>query len=764
MVNPDDLVHIYGSSEVQKLLKKTAMFSRVDLTQLDTPTKLMVFYSNVANLLYAHALMVYFISVSRDRGSRGGPHGITESEILTVPSIQSSRILQLTYFTKVGYVIGQLGLVSCFDLHHTILRRGLTSPTLVKGMSLKARLSPVKPDPWSVHAPPTPDPRLLYVIHDGRLSSPTPTALTVSDFSTSLKSAEQAYINSTVLIYGGKKQLELPQWLYENRDHLGELIWEEGSVPSDSTPYGRLSDVSFLNYIQSHLDKDKSDWLKPYADVTDPGKSKRITFIPVPDSLKLGYNFGSKPGATSTKPSPGGSPKMKRRGLSRDISRKELSLLPTFQEEPSYNTSRSFTPETLSFIKQRTPLISAVVHLVCPVPTTGATGKTGKAIGFEEESVRAKDFDDKSEAVPREEQEPPIKRSFIQGFRSRPPKPGGSPTHRRSTSVDEQQRAKVDPWKRQLNEVLSHFESFSPMKRYLTARLTCFEGVLTWDMPRPHKPSEETGARSPNELLDGREFPLSLRRLAAFSTTSEEVSAACSFAMRKLVEEGRVREAVKFLSSEPASGNVRQIRFLKDVAICCLFINSYTEILSLGQNGEEAKPKMEGRNPVALLSQLSDMETAARLTLASLHNWPVDVCVNLLSFCLHHVPPSSPLSSIVSDKLKRMRVYSQIMATCKSPLRGYESERAWKSWSDLAKDTESKPDYVMDVLLTTKEFDLVRHWVEVHGLEARFSQQIEVEYLFELLEGHNSDPITAHSLSLSLSPSLPPSLPPCFSL
>ena len=742
MVTPDDLVHVYNSPKVQTILQETAKLASVDLSLLDSPTKKMVFFANVANLLYAHALMVYFVSLSNDRGSERGPHGISESDILMVPSIQSSSLLQSTYFTKVGYRIGQLGLVSCFDLHHTVLRRGLARE---RGTEVKTRLEPVPPDPWCVYAPPTADPRLLYVIHDGRLTSPVPIPLTVEEFESTIKAAEQSCINSAITINMTKRALHLPQWLYKNREHLGKLIWEEGSIPADSTHSG---EVWFLSYIQMRIEKDKADWLKPYADVTDPAKSKKVTFNPEPDSLKLGYNFGSKAASPPNKSSPRGSPKMRRKGLSRELSRKELSLLPAFQEAPTCGTRHSFTPETIAFIKQRSPLISALVHLVSPAPPTSVSGKAKKS-GTDDEAGT-------------DDVEQSIKKSFMHSLRSSK-KQSSSPTHKRSTSVDEQQaqqRLKQDPWKRQYDEVLSHFDSFPPMGRYLTARLTCFEAVIAWDLPsRPRegtKPSSsaavESGrGKSPTEVVDGREFPVTLRRLAALSTTSDEVGEACSFVMKKLVEEDKMNEAIRFLSSEPAIGNVPRVRFLKDVAICSLFVASYRE--STGSSEEEegigtvSKPKMVAQNSVSLLSQLSDTELAARLTLSSLQHWPVNVCVDLLSFCYHHVSPSSPLNQIINDKLQRMRVYSQIMATCSESQRASATERPWQNWSELEHDTESRPDYVMGVLLTTKKFELIRRWVEVHSLEARFSQQIEVEYLFDLLEGHNSDPITAHQVS-----------------
>ena len=734
MVTPDDLVHMYDSPEVQKILQMTAQFASVNLSLLDTPIKQTVFYANVANLLYAHALIVYFVSLSYDRSSGRSPHGISESDILMVPSIQSSRILQVTYFARVGYRIGQLGLVSCFDLHHTILGRGLA---LKKGLQAKTRLEPVKPDPWFTYGVPAPDPRLLYVVHDGRLTSPIPCPLTVADFETTVKSAEQAYINSAIVIHMSKRALHLPQWLYESREHLGKLIWEEGSIPQDSVGSG---EVWFLSYIQMRIEKDKADWLKPYADVTDPGKSKRIMFIVEADGLKLGYNFGSKAGGSR---SPRGSPKMRRKRVSRELSRKEMSLLPTFQEEPTCGTRHSFTPETMAFIKQRTPLISALVHLLCPAPSTGTPSKTGKT-GIEDQPS----FDDKGEV------EQSIKKSFMQSLLSKSAKPVGSLTHKRSTSVDEQRtqlQVKQDPWKNQYNETLSHFESFPPMWRYLAARLSGFESVIAWNPPHPTrgsaaKPSVDTGAKSPTDMTDCLEFPVSLRRLAALPTTSSEVGEACSFVMKRLVEEDRISEAVQFLSSEPATGNFSRVIFLKDAALCSLFVASYRGT----REDEGAKSKtVVGQNPVSLLSQLSGREIAGRLTLSSLQHWPVEVCVDLLGYCHHHMSPSSTLAHIITEKLQRVRVYSQIMASCSNPQHGFTFGKPWSNWSELERDTESKPDYVMGVLLRTKKFDLIRRWVDVHNLETRFSQQIEVEYLFDLLEGNNSDPITAHQVSMN---------------
>ena len=95
---------------------------------------------------------------------------------------------------------------SCYDLHHNVLRSGFSPPVLGKTNHLTLRpsmpllhlllllllllssllyflpssitisLSPalVSSDPWSPYLPSLPDPRVLFVISNARLSSPLP--------------------------------------------------------------------------------------------------------------------------------------------------------------------------------------------------------------------------------------------------------------------------------------------------------------------------------------------------------------------------------------------------------------------------------------------------------------------------------------------------------------------------------------------------------------------------------------------------------------
>ena len=494
----------------------------------------------------------------------------------------------------------------------------------------------------------------------------------------------------------------VPQWLFDHHDNLVKPIWSE-SGPDTSFSY--LSDLALLKYIHSKLPREKAELLAPFLEVGEPPKAGRGKKLPLnivvkKDNLSFGYNFNLKRLPVSPKTSPKLKKKKKR---SKEEKEKRVAVgVPTGDETP---VPYAFTPETLAFVKQQSSLMAALVHLLCP-PPAGRTSKTA-ADEREEEGEGTK-----------EEGEGGLggRMQVLQNFRRKPL----PPPQKETLSLDELTPA-PQMWKKQLEEVLSHFGTSGPMRQFLITRLCCFEAILPWDTPKSATPPKKSRRSSPSP-----ESTISLRRLAALPTSSREVGEACSFVMRRLLELGKVSEAVRFLSSEPVTCHLPKVAFLSDVAISSAFVRNYSEILALGQGGETAKETIS--NPVALVSQLSSPEQAARLSLASLRNWPAEVCVDLLSYCFHHLPPNSPLLPIVSGRLERMRGYTQIMKVCDNPLPQASgqvwraTQSPWNSWSELASDSETRPDYVLRVLLVSREFELARNWSKVHGLGQEITQ------------------------------------------
>lgn len=655
--------------------------------------------------------------------------GLSGSD-LTLAMIEASKALQTVFFTKVGYHIGQLGLISCFDLHHMVLRRGLSPPTFIKGVELTLRVDMSKTDPWAVYSPSCPDPRLLFVLHNGRLASPAPVALSVEDLEEHLRLAECALLLASVSVDSKKGEVALPQWLYDCRADLTKPVGGDPWSSSLEDPSGLHSDLAFLKYIHSRVEKEKADVLLPLIEASEMSKVRKVSISVQPDKGGVGYSFHQKHKSSTPKTSP----KTRKKKFSRELSRKVLSPSPTHPAgtgaAPVIKVNYSFTPETLTFIKQRAPLLAALVHLISP-PSTVRERKTNSY-----------DKDDPKSGI-----EISIassgKKSLMQTLRSKvtgttplPPPP----------AADVAGEA-ISSWRKMYREILSHFTSAQPMYKYLVSRLSCFDSLIQWDGTQGQ--SGET--RSPSNSKERTENAVGLRTLAVLPSTSSQVGEACNYALRKLLDKGLIADALKLISSEPAAQNSGSISLLSDELITCAFITNHEEVRSFEQSSDDGLAKVVLVSPVSLLSRLSDPERASRLALASLQTWPVKVSVDMLSYCSHHLPFTSPLAPPVREKLDCLKVYSVIMATCDSPLHSYKWESTkspWKKWLDLASDSATRPDYVLRILLTSKTFVMVRQWAAVHKLGAEFTQQIEVEYLGHLLEGNEGDPIAAQQVGI----------------
>ena len=519
--------------------------------------------------------MTYFTVATSNEGVEQGTsslHGVEQvgeilrncSNDITSCMLHSDKLVRVVYFTKVGYCIGQLGLVSCFDLHYSILRQSLTSPALSKGESLETRLSAVKPDPWAAFALQSPDPRVLFIVHNSFLSSPIPKAVTERDLEECLKSCENAYLNSTVTVDVSKRELTVPQWLYDNQTDLVKQVWNEATSSTTSQLF--YPELALFKYIYSKLDREKSDMLKPFLETIDSGKGRKLSVTVQPESTKFGYNFNMKKssGTSAVRTSP----KARRKRLSRQVSHRETTaIVVKGSGSPAQYT---FTPETMAFVKGQAPLLAALVQLLCPPPGMGPEDETlGK--------------DGSETAASKDEQDGGGRKSIMQSIRKSKPY---VPTPKKPFPQGFDDGQLLSPWRRQFDKILAHFASFPPMKHYLASRLSCFESQLKWDSQSTGQKLSETpttpsGTKSPTETSGEKqqeEQRTTLRRLAALSASSPELGEACSFVMRKLLECGQAGEALKFLASEPASSHLLKLEYLKDIVISSGICRAQNEI------------------------------------------------------------------------------------------------------------------------------------------------------------------------------------------
>ena len=546
-------------------------------------------------------------------------------------------------------------------------------------------------------------------------------------------------------------QVIAPLWLFTHRDDFGKPVWND-RYGNSSLHY--LSDLSLLSYVQTHIGREQSELLQPLVVACETAMARKLP-LPVRISAKkdvqeFGYNFISVPeghhhsassgggGVTgsSGRQSPRSSPKVLRKRLSRprgsqtDIPEATVSQTQTV-------VGYSFTAEILTFVSGKSPLLAALVHLLCPPPSSPPPSsassvatpgrKTGKT-GLEEDSATGVGSGGVG-SVPTElsegEREESGKKVSMFGLRGR-----GKTQLSRRTSYDHHTPlvpTLSSSWQRELDDILVQFVTLGPMQQFLQARLANFNSVIPWDPPT-RAPGKRGRSSSSSALLDPA---TTLRGIALLPSRGTELGIACSYTLHRLLEMGRVQDAVRFLSSEPAACHRGRMHLLSDVALASAFVQSYSEILALGQSGERARDTLSSLSPLTLLSRLSDPEMAARLALPSLHNWPVDMCRDILSFCSHHLSPSSLLLPPVQEKLERITIYASIMDKCKSLLfsrtgrerkEGESEQKSWKCWSDLASDSENRPSYVLEVLLAEKAFDLARKWAMVHSLKQSITQ------------------------------------------
>ena len=777
------------------MLGQTSSLSSVDLTQLKSVKSQMIFYTNVLNLLYLHALLFYCAHINGNNGlSSGGGCGFPASlRGITMPMLDSSRIVQAALFNKVGYWLGQLGLVSCLDLHYSVLCHGLTPPTIIKdtvGADMWVRLAPIAADPWTAYAPTSPDPRLFYAIHDGRLSCFLPVPLTGDNFESTLASSQRWYIAANVSIDHGKRTVTVAAPLLARRNDFtsssGHLA---GKAPPNVPAHITTPDLLLLlRYLQEHLEPAKADILRTMMEMWEASKNKQIQVKSKEIDCTLGYNFGSAEASKSVSPSKG-SPKSRRKKLVRDGSRKELQQPSNSVPSSSLAAIKeySLTNEMMDFVKEQRPLLAVLIALVCPSKSPGGSKSGTSGSSLYEDSIRASGV---KEIPSTKEHDREESKSFMKSLRSRvvspvPTQPPAAPavtsgpvmssslpvsptrslTLPRIPGISDVD-GHASPWRKQYNEIIAHFPCSNPMSRYLETRVLPFEGVIPWVVDS----SVQQQQQSTDSNVPLKATKLDITSLALAPPGSKELEEACMFVMKSLVESGNVSAAIRFLSSEPAAGSSHVYSF-SHVALCGHFVINYKRLSErdqLKQSSSSSRPldrdsvinkrraskgeqSLEPVNPIPILSQLSDPECASRLTLASLQVWSIDMCINMLEFCLHHLPASSGLTETLSGSLEKMRVYSRIMSACEAFVQGQGKQRVsrsspWKNWRELAKDSVSKTDFVLGRLLDAKQFSLAREWCSVHALSGRVTRQIEVEYLFNLLEGEDPNPIVAHQV------------------
>ncbi|GAB1601368.1 finger FYVE domain-containing 26-like [Argonauta hians] len=348
--NAECLQEAVKSTRISKTLDKTVNFRDVDLSQLNQ-VELTCFLTNLVNVLIIHSYM--YVAVQAEQQQCWGNlkemlHAGTHSGMWR----DSSSIDRIIWLNRFSYQVGQLGVVSIFDLRYILLRNGLPRPGLLGGL-LEDRIDALDPcDPWSLFTP-RPDYRITFVISCGYASSPPLQVLTPELLSHQLEVAERSYLSNTVNVNMTSPEhssVMVPDLLCE---YQHDFPSSEEAKACYNSPWQEL-----LLYIRDHSEAELSTKLMEFLENATTDRDSGLRVLPQRNDSKFLFIFESS-------------------HLQKSMEKSDRSHTVSLNQEPNitYNTSSSkieadysifqLTSNALEYIKSESPLIATLVSLVC---------------------------------------------------------------------------------------------------------------------------------------------------------------------------------------------------------------------------------------------------------------------------------------------------------------------------------------------------------------------------------------------------------------
>ncbi|XP_046355808.2 zinc finger FYVE domain-containing protein 26-like isoform X1 [Haliotis rufescens] len=337
------------SEEYRDLLASTSQLQEVDLSQLHTRQMSLCFYANLQNLMTIHLFLhqIWQRTLNQSASDVSDDTSHTINDFVLASTIDS--IVHLEQFT---YRVGQLGVVSLFELKHVICRIGLPAP--VNWRKLISHKSLDVHDRWMKFAPPL-ESRLLYVLSEGCVSSPPIQVLSPESMDSQLESAMKDYLSHTVEVDVNSRKVTIPSLLSWYKQDFSQGS-DEDTVGIDG----------LINFIVSTLEETKGEYIQQLLDdesTGDMGPGDQPFILTVSDyvfefSFVFEMSLLPKDSVHST---PHGSLSPPR-GLDSSLdSLLEQSDRSFVVETPSYQ----LTPITLDYVKTDSVLVATMVSLVC---------------------------------------------------------------------------------------------------------------------------------------------------------------------------------------------------------------------------------------------------------------------------------------------------------------------------------------------------------------------------------------------------------------
>lgn len=135
---------------------------------------------------------------------------------------------------------------------------------------------------------------------------------------------------------------------------------------------------------------------------------------------------------------------------------------------------------------------------------------------------------------------------------------------------------------------------------------------------------------------------------------------------------------------------------------------------------------LQGSNGVMQLFRVRDSELRGRVVLQGLDRWTLDLCLELLQFCLSDQSTQDPLREQLQQRKQELDMYQQ-MLSLQPPL-------PWDTWQELREESVKNPESVFTLLLDAREFEFCAQWVQLYTVSDQSQLQLQTEHLLHLLE------------------------------
>ncbi|CAH1262608.1 ZFYVE26 [Branchiostoma lanceolatum] len=333
-------MQVCQSSDYHDLATATQQLEAVDLTLLRTDAEKLCFFTNIFNLMVAHAALAQLTAKMRT-GSKAVPSTLFHC---------SHPLDSVIWLSSIAYNIGQMGTVSALDLRYLVLHHGLPLPSHYS--LLKNRLHGLSPnDPWHEFLPPA-DPRVLFVLTEGAACSPPIQVLKPDEVELQLETAIRLYLETQLVVDEAILHVKVPQLLDW---YKGDFI---GKDPSPDDPL-----LVLMSVLADHCPPHLADVLwKLEAQQEQSGQSQaRTTYSLVPFDATFQYVF------------------MFERSTPRQAEMHQSELL-SAQDSASRTDEQSskfgISTATQHYLRNRSHLVATLAQLICRQSETSSPGES----------------------------------------------------------------------------------------------------------------------------------------------------------------------------------------------------------------------------------------------------------------------------------------------------------------------------------------------------------------------------------------------------